>query len=81
MAKKPYEYARGRFILDTSKVIDVAVYHKQQPGKDNPSDYTTVWRVAYTLDVQNTEKNTLYSDAFNTEDEARAWAQRPLQQD
>lgn len=76
--KKPYEYAKGRFIMNPEKVIDISVYSKQIPGQENPSEYETVWRVAYTLDVEHKDKGTLYSDGFKTEGEARTWAQRPM---
>lgn len=73
MDKNNFEYAKGRFI-SPARIIEVSVYSKKVPGKDNPSDYETVHRIAITLDVQQTDKSVVYSDAFATEDLAVAFA-------
>ena len=73
MNEQNFEYAKGRF-CKSSKIIEVSVYSKQIPGKDNPSEYETVYRVALTLDVQNKDKGTLYSDGFDTEAKALEYA-------
>jgi hypothetical protein len=73
MNETNFEYAKGRF-CNPKKIIEVSVYSKQMPGKDNPSDYETIYRVAITLDVQNKDKGTLYSDGFDTETKAIEFA-------
>lgn len=75
MNESNFTYARGRRI-NPKRILETAVYEKQVPGKDNPSDYTTVWRVAITLDVQASDKNTVYSDPFATEADAEAFADK-----
>lgn len=73
MENQKFEYAKGRFI-NPAKIIEVSIYKKDVPGKEDPSDYTTVYRVALTLDVQVKDKGVVYSDGFETEAAARLFA-------
>jgi hypothetical protein len=76
--KKPYEYAKNRFIMNPEKVIDVSVYSKQDKNVDANGEYPVIWRVAYTIDVKESDKGTVYSDGFGTEAAAREHAMRPM---
>jgi hypothetical protein len=73
MSEQSFEYARGRFI-NPSRIIEVSVYKKDVPGKENPSAYETVYRIALTLDVQQADKSVVYSDAYASEADALAYA-------
>jgi hypothetical protein len=73
MSEINFEYAKGRYI-NPKKIIELSVYSKSVPGTDNPSEYRTVWRVALTIDVQNKENSTMYSDPYATEAEANSFA-------
>lgn len=75
MENQKFQYAKGRFI-NSSKIIEASIYEKQVPGKDNPSAYETIIRVAITLDVQNKDKGVVYSDAFSSVSEAELYVSK-----
>lgn len=69
MENEKFEYAKNRF-CNPKKIIEVSVYSKQSQSPDSEGQYPAAWRVALTIDVQNKDKGTLYSDAFETERQA-----------
>lgn len=73
MNEDKFEYAKGRYV-NTAKIIDLAVYGKQSTTVNDKGEYPVVWRVAIALDVQATDKGTVYSDPFETEPQANQFA-------
>ena len=57
-----FEYQKGRFV-NAKKIVGFNIYQK-----DN------TWRIAIDLDVESTKENCVYSQGFNTYDEALVFA-------
>lgn len=70
MAGLSFEYAKNRF-LNPAKVIDASIYEKQSKDVDPSGNYPQVIRVAISMDTENKDKSTLYSDAMPTLADAR----------
>lgn len=67
-----FEYAKNRFI-NPGKIIGTSIYHKQGQEPDEGGNYPIVYRVAIDLDVKDAPKATVYSDAYESEQGAKAF--------
>lgn len=72
MSKLDFEYAKGRF-LNSSKVVDAAIYTKQATTADADGQYPVVIRVAISMDTEHKDKAVLYSDVMTDDKAARAF--------
>lgn len=74
MSKMNFEYAKNRFV-NPKKIVDASIYSKQAQAPDANGNYPVTIRVALSIDTENKDKGTIYSDAFETETAARAFIQ------
>ncbi len=69
MGKLSFQYAVGRF-CDPNKIVDASIYTKQSKEVDTNGKYPVVTRVALSMDTENKDKATLYSDALKDNEAA-----------
>lgn len=72
MSKMNFEYAKNRFV-NPKKIVDANVYSKQAQAPNENGHYPVTIRVALSIDTENKEKGTIYSDPFPSETEAREY--------
>ncbi len=72
MGKLSFQYAVGRF-CDPNKIVDASIYTKQSKEIDETAKYPLITRVALSMDTENKDKATLYSDALRDNDAALAY--------
>lgn len=68
--KSLFQYAKNRFI-NPEKIIGASIYSKQTETPNDEGKYPVILRVAIDLDVKEAPKATVYSDPFNSEEEAK----------
>jgi uncharacterized membrane protein affecting hemolysin expression len=74
MSKMNFEYAKNRFV-NPKKIVDASIYTKQAQAPDAQGNYHVTVRVALSIDTENKDKGTVYSDPFATETAAREFIQ------